>query len=299
VPNGGKKFVTSGRQAWLLIAPVIFLCLWSGGYVVAKIGILYAEPLTLLVLRYSFVVAGMGVLFAILRPPLPRTLREWGHLAIVGVMIQTIYFGFSYLAFREGVASGVVALVMSFQPILVAILAPLWTDEHIGWRRWGGLALGLAGTCIVILARSEIEVPQALGFVFSTIALSGMIAATLWEKRFGLAHHPVTSNLIGFAAGLAAILPFALALESQRVEWTWEFAGALTYLVVGNSLIATSLLLAMIRAGEVARVSALLFLVPPGAALLGWLILGEVMPSAGWGGMAVAGLGVLIATRSR
>lgn len=291
--------MTGERPAWLLMAPVVFLCLWSGGYVVAKVGILYAEPLTLLVLRYAFVVAGMAVVFAILRPPLPETLADWGHLAIVGVLIQTVYFGFSYLAFREGVASGTVALVMSLQPILVAILAPLWTDETIGWRRWGGLALGLIGTGIVIVARSEVEAPPVLGFVFSAIALSGMIAATFWEKRFGLTHHPVTSNLIGFAVGLGAILPFALALETQQVNWTWEFAGALGYLVIGNSLIATSLLLAMIRAGEVARVSALLFLVPPGAALLGWIILDEVMPALAWAGMAMAGVGVLVATRAR
>ncbi len=94
-------------------------------------------------------------------------------------------------------------------------------------------------------------------------------------------------------------MPFALLLETQRVDWTWEFGAALGYLVIGNSLIATSLLLAMIRAGEVARVSALMFLVPPIAAAMAWALLGEVMPPLAWAGMAAAGVGVLIATRAR
>lgn len=288
-----------GRPLWLLAAPAIFLCLWSGGYVVAKVGIQYAEPLTLLVLRYACAIAVMAPLFVLLRPPLPRSLAQWGHLAVVGLLIQTGYFGFSYLAFRAGVAAGVVALVMSLQPVLVAILAPGIAAERIGWRRWTGLVVGLAGTAAVILARSAVEPPPAHGLAFAGIALCGMIAGTLWEKRFGVAHHPVTANLVGFAAGLAGILPFALLLETQRVDWTWEFAGALGYLVLGNSLIATSLLLAMIRAGEVSRVSALMFLVPPLAALLAWGILGEIMPPLAWAGMAAAGVGVLIATRAR
>ncbi|MEM9046879.1 MAG: DMT family transporter [Pseudomonadota bacterium] len=287
------------RPLWLTLAPVIFLGLWSGGYVVAKIGIEYAPPLTLLALRYAFVVLLMAVLFVILRPPLPKTRADWGHLAVVGLLIQAVYFGFSYLAFRDGVASGTVALIMSLQPILVAIVAPIWTDEHVGWRRWIGLGMGLAGTVIVIVARSVIAVPSPAGLAFCAAALAGMTIATLWEKRFGLSHHPVTASLIGFVAGFAVILPVALWLEDPVVQWTWSFAGALGYLVIGNSLIAISLLLAMIRAGEVSRVSALLFLVPPLAALMAWPVLGEVMPPLAWAGMALAGAGVLIATRAR
>jgi drug/metabolite transporter (DMT)-like permease len=60
-----------------------------------------------------------------------------------------------------------------------------------------------------------------------------------------------------------------------------------------------TLLLAMIRAGEVSRVSALLFLVPPLAAIFGWLLLGEIMPPVAWIGMALAGIGVIIATRKK
>ncbi len=57
------------------------------------------------------------------------------------------------------------------------------------------------------------------------------------------------------------------------------------------------LLLAMIRAGDVGKVSALFYLVPPMAAVLAWFLLGEIMPPLAWMGMAVAAVGVYLATR--
>ncbi|MFK7940604.1 MAG: DMT family transporter [Roseovarius sp.] len=285
------------RPWWLIAAPVIFLVLWSGGYAVAKLGLQYTQPMTLLALRFGLVVVIMGMAFVILRPPVPQTRAEWGHLAMVGFLIQTVYFGMSYVAFNAGVAAGTVALLMSLQPVLVALIVPRWNSEHVGARQWLGLLLGLTGAGIVIAARSTIEAPTIVGFVFALVGLAGITGGTLWEKRFGLSHHPVTANLVGYATGLVGIVPLMLFWGTPQVTWTWQFTAALAYLVIGNSVIAVGLLLAMIRAGDVARVSALFFLVPPLAALIAWLMLGEVMPPLAWAGMGVAALGVFLATR--
>ena len=287
------------RPLWLILAPVMFLGLWSAGYAVAKVGLQYSEPMTLLTLRFGLVVTIMAAAFVVIRPPVPEKAMDWVHLAIVGFLIQSVYFGLCYIAFRAGVAAGTVALLMSLQPILVALLAPTWTGESVGWRRWVGLGLGLLGTAIVIVARSSIEPPTLLGFVCAVLALLGITGGSLWEKHFGLNHHPVTANLVGYAAGLVGVVPAMLWLETMQVNWTWEFVIALAYLVIGNSVIAVGLLLAMIRAGDVSRVSALFFLVPPLAALLAWLLLGEIMPPVAWIGMMVAAVGVYLATRQK
>ncbi|MDG1210568.1 MAG: DMT family transporter [Paracoccaceae bacterium] len=289
--------MTTPKPLWLALAPAMFLCLWSMGYVVAKIGLQYAEPMTLLVLRYAAVVVIMAVLFLVLRPPLPKTRADWGHVAFVGLLIQAGYFGMCYFAFRAGVAAGTVALIMSLQPIIVAIIAPRWSGEAISARMWIGLTLGLIGAGIVIVARSSIATPSVIGFLFSVLGLAGITIGSLWEKRFGLSHHPVTANLVGFTAGLLGVLPAMLLTETMEVNWTWEFSAALAYLVIGNSVIAVGLLLAMIRAGDVGKVSALFYLVPPMAAVLAWFLLGEIMPPLAWAGMAVAAVGVYLATR--
>lgn len=279
------------------VAAFVFLLLWSGGYAMAKLGLQYAEPLTFLTIRFASVVIIMTLLFIVLRPALPRGRSEWLHLAIVGFLLQSVYFGFSYLGFAAGIAAGTLALIMSLQPIIVAVTAPSWNAEQVSWQRHLGLGLGLLGVAVVILSRYEIEPPTLVGFVFAFLALCGITLGSLWEKRFGVSHHPVVANLVGYSVGLLGVLPVMLAVETGHVYWTGEFFISLAYLVIGNSVIAVGLLLAMIRAGEVSRVSAMFFLVPPIAALIAWLVLGEVMPLWAWPGIAITAVGVYLATR--
>lgn len=196
-----------------------------------------------------------------------------------------------------GLLAPVVVFLLAMQPILVGLVAPRWSGETIGWKRWIGLVLGLAGAAIVIIARSEIAAPSAWGFVYAAIALLGITGGSLWEKRFGVSQHPVTTNLVGFTAGFMGVAPFMIAFEAMEIVWTWQLIVSLLYLIVASSLIAIGLLLAMIRAGEVSKVSALFFLVPPLAAFFAWVVLGEIMPPMAWVGMIVAGAGVFIATR--
>ncbi len=243
----------SRKPLWLIAAPVIFLLLWSGGFSVAKLGITHAEPLSFLAVRYASVCALLAPLVAIMRPPLPKTMAEWMHLAIVGVLIQTVYFGLSYIAFKAGVSAGGVAIIVCLQPILVGLIAPRFAGERVGLLRWIGLALGLLGAATVILSRSSVELEHPLGVAAACVALLAITAGTLWEKRFGKSHHPVVSNAVQYLAGLMGVMPFALAFETFSFEWNMPFVAALAYLVIGNSIIAMSLLLAMIRAGEVSR----------------------------------------------
>ena len=285
------------QRLWLAITPLVFLLLWSAGYVVAKVALVDAAPMALLALRFAAVIAIMAALFAILRPPFPKTLSGYLHLGFVGVLMQTVYFGMAYFSFVNGVAAGTAALIFSLQPILVALLAPRWTGEAVSWLQWFGLAIAMVGTLTVIVARLEIGPPPLAGFGFAALALAGITLATLWEKRFGLSHHPVSANLIGYSAGLLGLLPFLNWAEIAAVNWTPSFYWALAYLVIGNSVVAVGLLLAMIRAGQVSRVSTLLFLVPPLAALIAWLTLDEPMPLLAWVGLLVSGGGVYLATR--
>jgi drug/metabolite transporter (DMT)-like permease len=294
---GGKQRYGDRAPLWLGLAPAIFLLLWSAGFTFAKLGLAHAEPITFLALRYGLVLAVLVPFFLALQPRLPRDVAGWGHLAVVGFLIQALYFGLAYIAFALGVSAGGVALIVSLQPILIALLAPRLAGERVSAARWVGLGLGLLGAALVILARSTIEATSPVGVLCAVGALAGITAGTLYEKRFGVSYHPVASNLVQHVVGLAAIMPVAWAVEDMRVAWTSELIIALGYLVVANSLIAITLLLAMIRRGEASRVSALFFLVPPTAALIAWAGLGEAMPPLAWAGMAVAAAGVAIVVR--
>ncbi len=294
---------TTGRRpgdasSWFRLgAPITFLLLWSGGFAFAALGLENAGPMTFLAMRYAVVLAVLLPLALALRPPLPARAASWGHLLVIGFVVQVLYFGLVYVGMAVGVAAGTMALIVSLQPVLVALLAPRLAGERVGLLRWTGLGVGLLGAGLVIVARSSVEAPSVPGLLCAVGGLLAMTVAALYESRFGTGGHPVTSNAVQYAVGLAGTLPAAWALEGLRVEWTAGVAVSLGYLSVANSLVAITLLLAMLRRGEASRVSAMFFLVPPLAALIAWALLGEAMPAPAWAGMALAALGVAVATR--
>lgn len=280
---------------WLALAPFLFCTMWSGGYVAVKIAKPYVGPILLLSMRYAIVVAALLPALLLVRPTLPRRGAQWLHLAVTGALVQGLYFGIMNVALMLGVPAGVAAIILAMQPILVAVLAPRLVGETVSLKTWLGLILGLAGAAIVIFSRSTIEVPPLASLVLTFVALAFITLGTLYEKRFGSEQHPIVANLVQCAVALALSLPAAILLEDMTVKWSAELVLSLGYLVVANSLVAMTLLFAMLRRGEAARVSSMFFLVPPIASAMAWAILGEAMPPAAWLGMALAGLGVLMA----
>ena len=279
-------------------APPLFILLWSSGFIFVAIALKYADPITLLAARYVLVEAILIPVALVLRPRLPRG-RAWLHLIVVGLLVQAIHFGAINLALRFGLAPGAAALITSLQPILVGLLAPWMTGEPTSMRRWLGLALGLAGAAIVILARSSLGALPLWGLLLAAAGLGGITFGTLYERRFGTRQHPVTASIVQCGVGLLVSLPLAMALEPMRFQVTTGLVVSLGYLVICNSIIALTLLMAMIRIGEASRVSALFFLVPPTTALLAWLVLGEAVPPLGWLGLATSAAGVAVVTLER
>jgi drug/metabolite transporter (DMT)-like permease len=284
----------SAKPRWLRAAPFIFVGLWSGGFTAVRLALDYMEPLTMQALRYAIIVSVLAPLALVMRlkPPNRATLKT---LVVMGLLIQSIYFAGTNLAQAYGVTAAGLALIIALNPILVALLSPWLAGQQVSARGWVGLLLGLAGCGTVILSGHAVHVAGWLGLGFALMALAGMVAGTLYEKRHGQPCHPITANLVQFSVGLVSTLPLAAATETIHVTWSWGLAGPMAYLVLSNSLIATSLLLAMIRAGEAARVASLFFLVPPLAAVIAWVGLGEAMPAIGWAGTALAAAGVALA----
>ena len=109
----------------------------------------------------------------------------------------------------------------------------------------------------------------------SVIALLGLAAATLYQKRY-CAQVPFRSgSVIQLAAAAAATGLAAFAFETGRIEWSGAFIFALAWLVLVLSLGAFMLLYIIIRRGTAARVSSLFFLVPPSTAVLARFLFGE------------------------
>lgn len=281
------------------IAPVLFLGLWSSGFLAIRVGLEGAPPLTFLALRYGLVLLILAPLLALRRPSFPRG-AGLARLAAIGFIVQFAYFASCYLSVERGLSPSLLALITALQPIATGLLTRAETGGAERRRLMAGLFLGGAGAVLVILARAQAAQLTPAGFAFGLAALATLTLGLLLEKRWNVGAAPLAAASLQYGVGFLASAIAALALETPRIQWGAPgFLAALLYLTLANSLVALSLLLAMIRRGAVARVSALFFLVPPLAALIDHAALGEAIPRLAWPGMALAALGVALAQGAR
>jgi len=285
------------KPSWIRAAPWVFVLIWASGYVVAKAAAPYADPLTFLLVRYAGVLVFMAILAGIARAPWPSSPREALHIAVAGVGIQAGYLGCIWVAIADGAPAGVVALIVNLQPVLTAVAGPL-VGERVSARQWLGLCLGFAGVALVVSSKlGGADGISAAGVALAVVALITMTAGTLYQKRFCPRFDLRTGQIIQFAASFAVTLPFALALEDLRLEWTPSVIAAMLWAIVVLTGGGISLLFVMIRHGAATRVTSYLYLVPPLTALLAWLLFGERFGPIAWAGMAVTIAGVALVVR--
>ena len=289
----------SGARLWLQAMPGLFVLLWSTGFVSAKYGLPYAEPLTFLLLRFVLVVALMLPLALAMRAVWPRTWAQFAHVAVAGVLMQGGYLGGVFCSIHLGMSAGVTALVVGIQPILTAFASAPLFGERLRARQWSGLVLGFCGVLLVVLGRSALSGITPATLALSVLALISITAGTLYQKRYCGAVDLRTGSVIQFCAAGLVLLPLALAFETMQVRWTGEFICTMAWLVLVLSIGAISLLYVLIRKGEATRVASFFYLVPPTTALMAYAVFGETLSAAAIAGMALAAIGVALVVYRR
>ncbi|MDE2429680.1 MAG: EamA family transporter [Burkholderiales bacterium] len=279
----------------LRFLPVIFIFIWASGYVVAKYGLPYAEPLTFLCLRYLGVIVFMLALTIGMRAPWPRR-EAWLPIAIAGILMQAGYLGGVWCAVKLGMPAGVAALIVNTQPILTAIFGPM-IGERVQGKQWLGLAFGIAGVGLVVANKISVVGLSGISVVLALMALLSMTVGTLYQKKTCPSFDVRTGQVIQFSASLLVTLPFALALETHQISWTPQFFAAMAWSVFVLSGVGISVLFVMIRHGEATKVTSYMYLVPAVTAIMAWLMFGERFTLTAIIGMLIALAGVALVVR--
>ena len=280
-----------------ILPPAIFVFVWSTGFIVAKLGLPYAQSATFLTVRYWLAAGLLGIVAVLGAAPWPRRASGLGHSAIAGLLMHFVYIGGVFASIERGLPAGVSALIVSLQPLLTAIAAgPLLGEKVTRWQ-WLGLVLGLIGTALVVWEKAQLGAVTPVSVLFSVAALLGMTAGTLWQKRFLGALDLRAGAAVQYVFTAAAYTLCALLFEPLRINWTADFAIALSWSVLAMSVGAVTLLLWLIRRGAATGVAALFYLVPPSTAVMAWLLFDERLGGLALLGMAVTVAGVALAAR--
>ncbi|MBS0337941.1 MAG: EamA family transporter, partial [Proteobacteria bacterium] len=239
-----------------------FVSVWGSGFLASKTALLYAPPFTMLTLRYALGVACMLPVLLVTRPAWPASRREFGHVAVAGLLMHAIHLSGSHYSQYLGLSAGITALIMSLQTLATAVIAWRWMGERLSRLQWTGVVVGLAGVTLVVWHKIDVrELPLgslvALGF-----GLTAITAGTLYQKTFCPKTDLKAGAFIQFAASCLALAPMAWFIEGAPVNWAWQFFAALAFLVILASILATNALNVLMRHGEATRVTSLIYLTP-------------------------------------
>jgi drug/metabolite transporter (DMT)-like permease len=287
---------TPQNQAWLRAMPVVFVLIWSTGFIVARYGMPNSPPFTFLLWRYIFSILCFVLWVKWARVAWPKGSAQWGHLAVTGVLMHAGYLGGVWAAVKVGMGAGLTALIVGLQPVLTAI----WLSArggHVSRRQWQGLTLGFVGLAMVVSRKLEggIEVtPWSL--IMITMALVSITTGTLYQKRFVQPCDVRSANAVQLMAAYVVTLPLAL-MEAEPALWNAEMTWAMVWAVLVLTLGGSSLFYILIQRGAAAAVTSLLYLVPPTTAVMAWILFSEPITLVTLVGIAVTAAGVSLVVR--
>jgi drug/metabolite transporter (DMT)-like permease len=287
---------THSRQDALIRAmPVVFVLIWSTGFIVARFGMPYAPPMKFLALRYALSVGCFAAWAFATGATFPANRSQFKHLAVIGMLMHAGYLGGVWAAVKLGMGAGLAALLVGLQPVLTAV----WISARggaVSRRQWSGLLLGFGGLALVVWQKLGVGEINTANFALALGALLSITAGTLYQKRFLAPCDVRTANLVQLCAAFVVTLPLAL-LESEAMQWNGHLIGALAWSVLALTLGGSSLLYLLIQRGAATAVTSLLYLVPPCTALMAWLLFAEPIATSTVVGMGFAALGVSLVVR--
>ena len=276
-----------------VLIPALFVVLWSSGYVVVRLTMPDAGPVRFLTWRFGLAAVLLAAAAVMVRAPWATRSIDYGHMALVGLLVHGIGLGGVWVALDLGVEAGVAALVMGTQPLITAALAVSLIGERIDRRMAAGFMLGFLGVTLVIHHKIA-GVGNPAGLVGVVIAVVAMTLGVLYQKRWCAHIDLVTGSAVQLAFAGVACLAVAWWIDDRPVEWTLRIFAVLGWSVLVLSIAAVLLLYRFLRRGDASRVSSLFYLVPPVTALMAWAVFGETLAPFALAGMALTAVGVAL-----
>jgi drug/metabolite transporter (DMT)-like permease len=276
--------------------PLIFVFLWSSAFITGKVIVEDSSPIAALCFRFAIVTFGFFLYSLIAKQKIFHPIAETSKAMATGILFHGIYLGGCWFAFSKGMPAGIVALIVTLQPILTSLLAGPLLGERVTWRQWIGIVLGFGGT-LLVLGIDALEAFPMIALIASCVALLAITAGTLWQKKLSMDMPLSVNNIYQSFSASIFLLIISFSLESPFINFTTSFVLAMAWQIIAVSFGAFTILMFLIKKGSASKTSALFFLIPPVSAVMGWLFVEETLTTYDLIGLCIATFGVYIATR--
>ena len=284
------------RNLWLFL---VLAAAWGSAFVAIKAGLAYFPPVLFAALRYD--VAGVLMLayaaYAVDQWR-PQSAAEWRVVAVGGLFLIAGYHAFLFVG-QQYTTSAAAAVIVGLNPVLTTAFARgLLPGERLEVAGVVGLGLGLAG--VAVLASPDLGTLLDGGMVGELLVLAAVAAFALGAvlTRRSEASLPVEtmqawSMLLGAVAMHAASPLVGESLAAVR--WTPGALASLAYLALAASALGFLIYFDLLERLGPVEINLVSYVVPMFAAVVGWLVLGEVVdaPTAGGFVLILAGFALI------
>jgi drug/metabolite transporter (DMT)-like permease len=280
------------------IVPILFVWIWSTGFINAKYALPYIEPFYFLIIRMVLAALAFLILIFVLKKNWP-TRNQAIMQMIIGVLLHSIYLGGVFYAVHLGMPAGISSIFVGLHPALTALLGFIFLSQKLRLLQSIGLAFGFIGISLVVIGSNNIDgsALSTLGLMACVLSLIGISMSGILQKLYAQNVPLVSGTFYQYLGGAAALVPLSLWLEDHTVIMTFELVAAMVWSVLALSVGAILLLMFMIREGEVAKVASYFYLVPPVTVIQTYFLFDETLGIIAITGCLLAVLGVYLVAR--
>lgn len=280
-------------------APVIFVLLWSTGFIGSKLGAPYIDPMVFLTVRFALVLPILIVLAMMLTKAWPATPMAIVQCLVTGMLVHGVYLGGVFWAIKQGMPAGASSIIVGLQPVLTALIAVFLLSETVSRKHWISMAIGACGLVLVLGPKFDISGTGISGITISAVFVSvvAISLGTVYQKRFVGKTDLLAATVWQYVGALMFTTPLTL-FESWQITWSGELIFAMGWLVLVLSVGAILLLMLLIREGAVSQVASLFYLVPVATAIESYFLFDETLTLIQIAGMALIIGAVLVIRQS-
>jgi drug/metabolite transporter (DMT)-like permease len=284
-------------RRFAVLAFILLVIFWGTSFPAVKIALGHAPPVLFAGIRA--LLGGLAMTAAaVIWGGKVNLRRNWSVLALLTLFNVVLFIGCQTFTILY-LPSGLAAVLIYLQPILVGFLAWLMLGESLSPAKLIGLFLGFSGV-VAVSAGSIFGTMPPLGVAFGVATALFWALGTVYFKRAQERVSTLWSVAAPFLIGGVFLTALGLILEPwSEISWTGTFVASWLYASLVGTAFAWALWLGLVRAGEASRVAAYVFFVPLIAVLVGVLFLGETLSPSLLVGAALVVSGIYLVNRQQ
>ncbi|RUX50717.1 MAG: DMT family transporter [Mesorhizobium sp.] len=269
--------------------------IWGGSFFFARIAVSELSPLVLVLFRVAIAAAALQLYLAVRGPSFRLALPHAGLLFLLALANNVVPFPLIFAGQTE-LGAGIASVLNATTPFWTLVLAnALTSDEKLSWNKLAGIALGIAGTAVMIGPGllAGLGGPVWAKFALIGASLSYAIALMIARRFKGLPSPVIATGQLT----ASTIIMIPVVLLAHGPAGLFAASPPVWAAVLGLALLSTAfayiLYFNLVASAGATNASLVTLIVPVSAMLLGFLFLGERLELFEMGGMALIGLGLV------